>query len=116
MMNYKKLCDMEISEIVLGTEGYSERIDRNTTMQLVEFYIENGGNIINTARLYCGGKSEALVGNFIRDKKDKIYVSTKCAHPLVLQNLTHSSLSKEEIEMMCLRLWEHQNFRSLKKH
>lgn len=97
-MNYKKLCDMEISEIVLGTEGYDERIDRNTAFQLMEFYVENGGNIIDTARLYCEGKSEALVGEFIKDKRDKVYVSTKCAHPLTLQDLSHIRLSKEEIE------------------
>ncbi len=97
-MNYKKLCDMELSEIVLGTEGYDERIDRDTAMQLMGFYVENGGNIIDTARLYCGGKSEALVGEFIKDKRDKIYVSTKCAHPLTLQDLSHIRLSKEEIE------------------
>ncbi len=97
-MNYKKLSDMELSEIVLGTEGYDERIDRNTAFELMEFYIENGGNIIDTARLYCGGKSEALVGEFIKDKRDKIYVSTKCAHPLTLQDLSHIRLSKEEIE------------------
>lgn len=97
-MNYKKLCDMEISEIVLGTEGYDERIDRDTAMQLMAFYVENGGNIIDTARLYCGGKSEALVGEFIKDKRDKVYVSTKCAHPLTLQDLSHIRLNKEEIE------------------
>ncbi|MBQ2932079.1 MAG: aldo/keto reductase [Clostridia bacterium] len=97
-MNYKKLCDMNLSEIVLGTEGYDERIDRNTAFQLMEFYVENGGNIIDTARLYCEGKSEALVGEFIKDKRDKVYISTKCAHPLTLQDLSHIRLSKEEIE------------------
>lgn len=97
-MEYTKLCDMNLSQIVLGTEGYSERIDRKTAFELMDFYLENGGNIIDTARLYCKGKSEEVVGEFIKNIRDKVYISTKCAHPDTLEDLTHIRLSKEEIE------------------
>lgn len=97
-MEYKKLKDMNLSEFVLGTEGYGERIDTKTAFELMEFYIENGGNVIDTARLYCEGKSEVVVGEFIKDIRDKVYISTKCAHPITLEDLSHIRLSKEEIE------------------
>lgn len=96
-MKYINLRDMRLSQIVLGTEGYSERIDKDTAFQLMDFYIENGGNIIDTARLYCNGKSEIVVGDFIKGKRDKVYISTKCAHPPTLTDLSQSRLSKEEI-------------------
>ncbi len=97
-MEYTKLCNMNLSQIVLGTEGYSERIDKKTAFSLMEYYLEKGGNIIDTARLYCGGKSEALVGEFIKGIRDKVYISTKCAHPPTLSDLSHIRLSREEIE------------------
>lgn len=97
-MEYTMLKDLKLSQIVLGTEGYSERIDKKTAFELMEFYIENGGNIIDTARLYCGGKSEEVVGEFVKGKRDKLYISTKCAHPLTLSDLSHIRLSREEIE------------------
>lgn len=96
-MEYTKLCNMNLSQIVLGTEGYSERIDKKTAFDIMEVYIENGGNIIDTARLYCGGKSERVVGEFIKNIRDKVYISTKCAHPHTLSDLSHVRLSKEEI-------------------
>lgn len=96
-MNYKKLCDMKLSQIILGTEGYSERIDKKTAFQLMDFYLENGGNIIDTARLYCEGKSEVVVGEYIKGKRDKVYISTKCAHPPTLKDLSQSRLNKEDI-------------------
>lgn len=96
-MDYIKLCDMNLSQIVLGTEGFDERIDRKTSLELMELYVENGGNVIDTARMYCGGKSEKLVGEFIKDKRDKVYISTKCSHPLSFEDLTKSRLSREDI-------------------
>lgn len=97
-MNYIKLREMNLSQIVLGTEGYDERIDRQTAFSLMDTYLENGGNVIDSARLYNGGKSEALVGDYIQGKRDSVYISTKCAHPLTLADLSHVRLSKEEIE------------------
>lgn len=97
-MNYIKLGDMNLSQIVLGTEGYDERIDRCTAYSLMDTYLEHGGNLIDTARLYNGGKSEALIGDYLKGKRDSVYISTKCAHPVTLADLSHVRLSKEEIE------------------
>lgn len=97
-MEYKKLCDMNLSNIILGTEGYGERIDKKSAFELMDFYISQGGNVIDTARLYCQGKSEEVVGEFIKGKRDKLFISTKCGYPLTLQDLSHIRLSSEEIE------------------
>ncbi len=80
-MNYINLQNMKLSQIVLGTDGYGERIDKNTALELMDFYVSNGGNVIDTARMYTNGKSEEIVGQFARVIRDKIYVSTKCGFP-----------------------------------
>lgn len=96
-MKHLDLNGMNLSQIVLGTDGYSERIDRKTAFELMNFYTENGGNVIDTARMYCNGMSEKLVGEFIKDKRDTLYISTKCAHP-PLDDMSNNRLNEKEIE------------------
>lgn len=96
-MKHLNLAEMNLSQIILGTDGYSERIDKSTAFKIMECYTENGGNVIDTARLYCDGMSEKCVGEFIRDIRDSIYISTKCAHP-PLSDMTKNRLSENEIE------------------
>lgn len=97
IMVYVNLEDMKLSQFVLGTDGYGERIDKKTAFDIMNEYTYNGGNIIDTARLYCDGMSEKYVGEFIKGKRDDIYVSTKCAHP-PLSDMTKNRLSESEIE------------------
>lgn len=96
-MKYLNLNGMKLSEIVLGTDGYSERIDKKTAFELMDFYVKNGGNVIDTARLYCNGMSERYVGEFIQGIRDNLYISTKCSHP-PLEDMTKSRLTEQDIE------------------
>ena len=98
-MDYIDFCDERLSQIVLGTDGYSERIDKQTAFELMDFYIENGGNVIDTARMYCGGESERLIGEYLKDRsvRDRVFISTKCSHP-PLEDMTKSRLTPAEIE------------------
>ena len=97
-MEYTLLKNMKISNVIMGTEGFGERIPKETAFKLMDLYLENGGNVIDTARLYCGGISEEVVGEYIKDKRDRVYISTKCAHPLSFDDLSLSRLSREDIE------------------
>lgn len=96
-MNNIKLKDMSLSNIVLGTDGYGERIDKNTAFSIMDLYTQNGGNIIDTARLYTNGISESYVGEFISGLRDNLYISTKCAHP-PLSDMSHNRLNEIDIE------------------
>lgn len=91
--------DLDISEVVLGSDYYGEGIDAGTAASFMDYFIEKGGNTIDTARLYTGGRSEAVIGAYLKDRgiRDKIVISTKCAHP-PLGNMQKSRLSREEIE------------------
>ncbi len=96
-MNNIKLKDMSLSNIVLGTDGYGERIDKKTAFSIMDLYTQNGGNVIDTARLYTNGISESYVGEFISGLRDNLYISTKCAHP-PLSDMSHNRLNEIDIE------------------
>ncbi len=96
-MKYLNLAEMNMAQIILGTDGYSERIERKTAFEIMECYLENGGNVIDTARMYCDGMSEKCVGEFIKGIRENLYISTKCSHP-PLSDMTKNRLSEVEIE------------------
>jgi len=100
-MKIKQLGNTELycSEIILGSDYYGEATTKESAYEFMDYYIEMGGNTIDTARLYTAGKSETVIGEYLAERRlrDKVIISTKCAHP-PLGNMQQSRLSKEEIE------------------
>lgn len=98
-MNIIKIGDMDMTNIVLGTDGYGERISEDTAMELLDLYTGFGGNVIDTARLYTSGMSEEIIGRYLKrtGKRNKVYISTKCSHP-PLEDMSRHRLNPEDIE------------------
>jgi len=98
-LNYKILKEMKISDIIIGTDYYSTKYPDDTCCRMLDVYIENGGSMIDTARLYCNGKSEEFIGRYLKSKKmsNRVFVATKAAHPPV-GNMSQSRLSRDDIE------------------
>ena len=88
------------SEVSLGTwqlggkwgDEFGDEVAYNT---LEEAY-KNGINLFDTADIYQGGLSEKAIGKFIKEKKDKIFVVTKCGRKLSPH--VASGYNKENIE------------------
>jgi aryl-alcohol dehydrogenase-like predicted oxidoreductase len=53
--------------------------DENACRELFARFVDAGGNFVDTADAYTGGKSEQLVGQFIAERKqrDRIVIATK---------------------------------------
>lgn len=99
-MNYKVTDGIKISEVILGTDYYGGRVDKETAFKLYNKYIELGGNCIDTAKIYENGKSEEICGLWIKKsgiKRENIVISTKGAHPIGTST-NKSRLSEREIE------------------
>jgi aryl-alcohol dehydrogenase-like predicted oxidoreductase len=90
-MNYRIFGNtgVSVSEIGLGTWqmggptligsrqiGWGE-VDDNTSLKVLDAAVDNGITFIDTADAYGGGHSETLVGKAYKDKRDKVFISTK---------------------------------------
>lgn len=82
-MKYRYLGNsgLAVSQICLGTmtfgtAGWGCEID--DAQAIVDQFIENGGNFIDTADLYAGGKSEQMLGTVLaRHRRNDLVIATK---------------------------------------
>ena len=76
----------EISEVSLGTwqlgGKWGDKYSEKTADAILSEAYDNGINFFDTADVYNSGMSEESLGKFIKTKKDKVYVATKCGRKL----------------------------------
>lgn len=74
---------LRVSPLCLGTMTFGTEwgfgSDEATVRPIFEKYLETGGNFVDTADGYTNGKSEELVGKFIKETKsrDRVVLATK---------------------------------------
>jgi len=89
-MKYIKLrnTSLELSNICLGTASFGTRLSEPEIFEILDAFIEAGGNFIDTANIY--GKwaedklnhSEQIIGKWLKSRNsyDKIIIATKGGH------------------------------------
>ena len=73
---------MRVSPLTLGTMTFGNDrwgSDDAEARRIFDRYVEPGGNVLDCADVYSGGKSEELLGRFVADAglRDKMVVATK---------------------------------------
>lgn len=74
---------LAVSPFCLGTMTFGTEwgwgAEEDVSRQIFDRYFEAGGNFVDTADGYTGGKSEEMVGKFIAEKKlrDRVVLATK---------------------------------------
>jgi aryl-alcohol dehydrogenase-like predicted oxidoreductase len=66
-----------VSELCLGTMTFGNEADEATSQQIVDRFVDAGGNFIDTANVYSQGVSEEITGRAIKGKRDQIVLATK---------------------------------------
>ena len=78
-MQYKTLgkSGLVVSELCLGTMTFGNEVGEADSIQMVHRFLERGGNFLDTANVYVGGKSEEIVGKAIKDRRSEVVLATK---------------------------------------
>ena len=85
-MKYNRLghTGLLVSDLCLGTMIFGDD-ERGTppdeAVRLIHRFLDAGGNHIDTANVYTGGRSEEIVGQAIRDRRDEVVLATKVRVP-----------------------------------
>lgn len=81
---------LRVSPLCLGTMTFGTDwgwgSEESAARQIFHRYLDAGGNFVDTADLYTGGKSEEMIGKFLQESgtRDRVVVATKFtfnAHP-----------------------------------
>ena len=81
-MKYRKLGNtgLEVSEIGFGAwaiGGSWGEQKESDSLEALETALDNGVNFIDTAAGYGNGKSERIIGEFLKSRSEQVYVCTK---------------------------------------
>lgn len=118
-MRYRKLgkTGLTVSEVSLGTwqvgGGWGGSFDENAAANIIHEAIDQGINFIDTADVYDAGLSEAAVGKIVRERKEEVFVATKCGRqiqphvaegytPEVLRDYVEASLKNMNLDSIDL--------------
>ena len=75
-----------VSELCLGTMIFGEDSPRSTTpdiaRQMIDRFLEAGGNFIDTSNVYAAGQSEQIVGRALKGRRNEVILATKSAFSL----------------------------------
>lgn len=78
--------NLKVSPICLGTMYFGTKTDQAQSELLLDAYLSNGGNFIDTSNNYAfwteqgtGDESETVIGHWLRGQpRDRIVLATKC--------------------------------------
>jgi aryl-alcohol dehydrogenase-like predicted oxidoreductase len=71
--------DLDVFPLCLGGNVFGWTADERESVAVLDRYIEVGGNFIDTADMYAGGESEAIIGRWMlaRANRDWLVIATK---------------------------------------
>ena len=71
-----------VARLCLGTMMFGDQTDEAESAEILERYLAAGGNFIDTADTYAGGKSEQILGRLLRGRSVDCLVATKVGNPI----------------------------------
>ena len=73
--------DFAVFPVILGGSTFGWTASADATLQILDAFVERGGNAIDTADSYATGRSETLIGSWLRERRnrDSVVISTKVA-------------------------------------
>ena len=84
-MQYRYLgrTGLKVSELCLGAMTFGRESTEEVSYQLLDCFVEAGGNFIDTADVYSHGVSEEILGRWLKTKsRDDFVIATKVRFPM----------------------------------
>src|SRR6476620_5956710 len=58
----------EIFPLILGGAEFGWNVDLESSHEIMDAYVERGGNCVHTADSFSGGRSEHIIGQWLRSR------------------------------------------------
>jgi aryl-alcohol dehydrogenase-like predicted oxidoreductase len=94
--------------LCLGTTTFGANIGQKESLEILDFYFDNGGSYLDTADNYSqwyagnkGGEAEVIIGSWIRlhkNRRENIFLGSK-----VGKSIVNPGLKPENIKQVCIQ-------------
>ncbi len=85
-MDYRPLgmTGTQVTSLCLGTMTFGKETDEDDAHAILDRYVDEGGNFIDTADVYQEGVSETFIGRWLikRGRRDDLVIATKVRFPM----------------------------------
>src|SRR6185312_9500084 len=90
--------DIRLSKIGLGCVTFGREIDESQSFAIMDYAVEHGISVFDTAEAYGGGASEKIIGNWLRSRgmAGKIAVVTKVFKKLTKDRIREAVSGSQE--------------------
>ncbi|CDN43131.1 MULTISPECIES: aldo/keto reductase [Paenibacillus] len=123
-MEYRLLgkSGLAVSELCLGTMMFGNTTPEEEAARMIHHFRGEGGNFLDTANVYAGGRSEEIVGRAIAGNRDEYVLATKVrmqteehingaglSRKHIVQNVEASlkRLGTDYIDLYQVHVWDH---------
>lgn len=79
-----------VSEMCLGTMMFGDRCDENQANCIVAAALDKGITFIDTAPMYCKGRTEEILGRLLKGRRQGVFLATKVHEGLDYGSITNS--------------------------
>lgn len=105
-MKYLDFFEKRLAHIALGCDHYGAAISEEIAMRQLDIYVQQGGNLLDTAHIYgqdkAGGPStsEQVLGKWLKtnDLHSKLIVASKGCHPYK-EDMSQSRINEKDMMM-----------------
>ncbi|HTG68721.1 MAG TPA: aldo/keto reductase [Candidatus Udaeobacter sp.] len=87
---------LAVSELCLGTMTFGNTTSEADSIDMIDRFVDRGGNFLDTADVYVNGRSEAIVGKAIKNKRSDVVLATK-VRMSTSSNINGVGLSRKHI-------------------
>ncbi len=83
-MEFRRLgtSGLKVSEVGLGCNNFGMRLDQEGTTAVVDACLDAGINFFDTADVYGASKSETMLGEALKGRRNDVVLATKFASPM----------------------------------
>ena len=101
-MKYRLLGNsgLRVSELALGAMTFGAAqwgVEKDESRRVYDGFREAGGNFIDSANVYGGGRSESFLGEFIAEERERIVLATKYTGAMRSRDVNASGNSRKNM-------------------
>lgn len=90
-----RVSELALGAMTFGAQGFG--VEKDDSRKVYDAFRDAGGNFIDTANGYAGGRSEEFLGEFIAGDRDRVVLATKFTIPMRRRDVNAGTNSRKNM-------------------